>query len=224
MKTNFNNSLHPWDISPKEAIATQKTLTGLISLQDELSELKTVAGVDVGFEQNNTIARAAVAVLSFKDLNLIEYAIARRPVHFPYVPGLLAFREIPVVLDALQRLENLPNILLCDGQGIAHPRGLGIAAHLGLITQLPSIGVAKTRLIGDHHEPGNTKGDWAPLFIKEKQVGVVLRTRTNTKPLYISPGHKISIETSKNIVMHCLTKYRLPETTRHAHKLASQKT
>ena len=222
MNHSFNNTLHPWDISPKQAISVQKELTKLISLNDEFTTLETVAGVDVGFEEKNTIARAAIAVLSFRDLSLVEYAIARQAVRFPYVPGLLAFREIPVVLDALQKLPTLPDMLLCDGQGIAHPRGLGIASHLGLITNIPSIGVAKTRLIGDHKEPGTMKGDSEPLFIKGQQVGVVLRSRNNTRPLYISPGHKVSLETSKTIVMQCLGKYRLPETTRHAHKLASQ--
>jgi deoxyribonuclease V len=216
-----NYLLHEWDITPKQAVEIQKQLANQVLIQDDFTNIETVAGVDVGFEQKNTIARSAVAVLSFPDLTLIDYAIARRPVSFPYVPGLLAFREIPVVLDALEQLKQLPGMLLCDGQGIAHPRGLGIAAHLGLITSIPSIGVAKTRLTGDHDPVGPQKGDWAPLYIKQIQVGVVLRTRDNIKPLYISPGHKIGIMSAMNIVMQCITKYRLPETTRHAHRLAS---
>ena len=213
----------PWDLTPKQAIELQKKLTNQLIITDQFSEIRTVAGVDVGFEQQNTIARAAIAVLSLDNLELINTSIARRPVTFPYVPGLLAFREIPVVLDALEQLSQQPDILLCDGQGIAHPRGLGIAAHLGLLTNIPSIGVAKKRLIGDHEPVGNHKGDYQPLYIKGKQVGVVLRTRDNVKPLYISPGHRVSITTAMEMVMRCLTKYRLPETTRYAHNLASGK-
>ena len=213
----------PWDLTPKQAIELQKKLTNQLIITDQFSEIRTVAGVDVGFEQQNTIARAAIAVLSLDNLKLINTSIARRPVTFPYVPGLLAFREIPVVLDALEQLSQQPDMLLCDGQGIAHPRGLGIAAHLGLLTNIPSIGVAKKRLIGDHEPVGNHKGDYQPLYIKGKQVGVVLRTRDNVKPLYISPGHRVSITTAMEMVMRCLTKYRLPETTRYAHNLASGK-
>ena len=211
----------PWDLTPKQAIDLQKKLTNQLITQDQFSKIQTVAGVDVGFEQQNTIARAAVAVLALENLELIHSSIARRPVTFPYVPGLLAFREIPVVLDALEQLSHQPDMLLCDGQGIAHPRGLGIAAHLGLLTNIPSIGIAKKRLIGDHEPVGNQKGDYQPLYIKDKQVGVVLRTRDNVKPLYISPGHRVGITTAMEMVMRCLTKYRLPETTRYAHNLAS---
>ena len=213
----------PWDLTPKQAIELQKKLTNQLIITDQFSEIRTVAGVDVGFEQQNTIARAAIAVLSLDNLKLINTSIARRPVTFPYVPGLLAFREIPVVLDALEQLSQQPDMLLCDGQGIAHPRGLGIAAHLGLLTNIPSIGVAKKRLIGDHEPVDNHKGDYQPLYIKGKQVGIVLRTRDNVKPLYISPGHRVSITTAMEMVMRCLTKYRLPETTRYAHNLASGK-
>lgn len=208
-------------ITPKQAIALQKQLAQRVCLDDHFGKITTVAGVDVGFENKNTIARAAVAVLSFPDLSLIESRIARLAVHFPYIPGLLAFREVPVVLEALQQLQLTPDILLCDGQGIAHPRRLGIASHLGLLTNLPSIGVAKSRLIGEFDMPGEEKGDWQPLRIKGEQVGVVLRSRAHVKPLYISPGHKVSIASSMHIVMQCLTKYRFPETTRYAHKLAS---
>ena len=204
----------PWNLTPKQAIELQKKLTNQLVIKDQFAEIQTVAGVDVGFEQQNTIARAAIAVLSLENLELINSSIARRPVTFPYVPGLLAFREIPVVLDALEQLPQQPDMLLCDGQGIAHPRGLGIAAHLGLLTDIPSIGVAKKRLVGDHEPVGENKGDYQPLYIKGKQVGVVLRTRDHVKPLYISPGHRVSITTAMEMVMRCLTKYRLPETTR----------
>ncbi|MCW8829068.1 MAG: endonuclease V, partial [Gammaproteobacteria bacterium] len=137
---------HPWDLSPKEAIALQRQLRAHLRIEDDLGEVRTVAGVDVGFEQNNTITRAAVAVLDYPSLQLRESAIARQPTRFPYIPGLLSFREIPAVLEALEQLSELPDLLLCDGQGIAHPRRLGIASHLGLLIDRPTIGVGKSRL------------------------------------------------------------------------------
>jgi deoxyribonuclease V len=180
-----------------------------------------VAGVDVGFEASGTITRAAIAVLSFPDLKLQKQAIARRPTTFPYVPGLLSFREIPAILDALAQLQRSPDLLLCDGQGIAHPRRLGIASHLGLLVNLPAIGVAKSRLVGEHADIPDQRGAWQSLLDKGETIGAVLRTRSGTKPLYISAGHRISLPTAIAYVMQCTTKYRLPETTRFAHKLAS---
>jgi deoxyribonuclease V len=213
--------MHAWDVSPKEAIEIQKTLQKQLKLMDDFGVIKTVAGVDVGFEENNAITRAAVAVLDFDTLEPIETAIARRPTTFPYIPGLLSFREIPAVLEAMLELKNVPDLLLCDGQGIAHPRRFGIAAHLGLLVDIPSVGVAKSRLTGTHGELPLEKGSFVPLMDKGEQIGIVLRTRTNVKPLYISPGHRVSIESSKKFVLACTPKYRLPETTRWAHKLAS---
>lgn len=212
---------HPWDLMPKEAIALQRQLAGHVLVADHYGEVRHIAGVDVGFEQNNTITRAAVAVLEYPDLTLREYAIAREPTRFPYVPGLLSFREVPAVLAALEQLSALPDMLLCDGQGIAHPRRLGIASHLGVLLDLPTIGVAKSRLIGTHDEPGEEKGAWQPLWDKEEEIGCVLRTRSRVKPLYISPGHRVGLESARQWVMACLTRYRLPETTRWAHRLAS---
>jgi deoxyribonuclease V len=213
--------MHAWDVSPKEAVAIQKSLLDRVVLQDDFSEIRTVAGVDVGFEDNNTVTRAAIAVLDIGTLELIESSIARRPTTFPYVPGLLSFREIPAILQAMLKLHAEPDLLLCDGQGIAHPRRLGIAAHLGILTDIPAVGVAKSRLIGTHGELPTEKGSWVPLMDKGEQVGVVLRTRTNAKPLYISPGHRVGIDTAHRLVMKCVTRYRLPETTRQAHQLAS---
>ncbi len=213
--------MHQWDVSPKEAIAIQKSLLDRVVLHDDFGEIKTVAGVDVGFEENNTITRAAIAVLDFESMELIESVIARRPTTFPYVPGLLSFREIPAVLEAMLKLEAVPDLLLCDGQGIAHPRQFGIAAHLGLLTDIPAVGVAKSRLIGTHAEVPKEKGNHVPLLHKGDQIGVVLRTRANVKPLFISPGHRVGMESAIRFVMHCTTRYRLPETTRWAHKLAS---
>lgn len=217
------NLIHPhaWDVTPQQAKGIQLELRNYIDLQDRLDTVSYVAGVDVGFEKNNTITRAAIAVLRFPELELCDQAIARVPTSFPYIPGYLSFREVPAVLKAFEALKQAPDLLLCDGQGIAHPRRLGIAAHLGIITDLPSIGVAKSRLIGTHAEVGEEKGDWVPLMDKGECIGAVLRTRTRVKPLYISAGHRICLETSIQYVMRCLTRYRLPETTRWAHRLAS---
>ncbi|NJL22192.1 MAG: deoxyribonuclease V [Leptolyngbyaceae cyanobacterium SM1_3_5] len=190
---------------------------------DQLGEVRYVAGVDAGYEDNGETTRAAVAVLSFPDLKLQEQAIAHRPTTFPYVPGFLSFREVPAVLAALEQLTIAPDLLLCDGQGLAHPRRFGIACHLGLLVDLPAIGVAKSRLIGTHPELGEEKGAWVPLMQKEETIGAVLRTRSRTNPLYISIGHRISLETAIDYVMRCTPKYRLPETTRIADKLASNR-
>lgn len=218
MKTSFS---HPWNLGPAEAIALQQELRARLILEDQLEPVRRVAGVDVGFEASGTITRAAVAVLRYPELNMLETAIARRPTTFPYVPGLLSFRELPAVLEALEQLQEPPDLLLCDGQGIAHPRRMGIASHLGLLVDLPAIGVAKTRLCGMHEEPPNQRGAWTPLRAGNEIIGAVLRTRPGVNPLYISPGHRISLTTAVEFVMACCTRYRLPETTRHAHRLAS---
>lgn len=177
----------------------------------------------MGFEADGTISRAAVAVLSFPDLQLQETSIARRPTSFPYIPGFLSFREIPAVLDALEKIKLTPDIILCDGQGIAHPRRFGIACHLGVIVDIPSIGVAKSLLVGKHQDLSDIRGNWQPLIYKGETVGAVLRTRSGVKPVYISSGHRISLSTAIDYVLRCTTKYRLPETTRIADKLASNK-
>ncbi len=213
--------MHAWDVSPKEAIGIQKALQSHVNLTDDYGDIKTVAGVDVGFEKDNTITRAAIVVLDVKTLEVIQTSIAQHPTSFPYVPGLLSFREVPAVLEAMLKLSAEPDLLLCDGQGIAHPRRFGIAAHLGLLLDIPAVGVAKSRLIGTHDEVPPEKGSFVPLMDKGEQIGVVLRTRANVKPLYISPGHRVSIASAPKLVMKYVTKYRLPETTRHAHKLAS---
>ena len=212
---------HLWDLTPHEAIALQQELRQHIITADRLGVVGTVAGVDVGFEQDGAITRAAVAVLSYPQLMLLDTAIARRLTRFPYIPGLLSFREIPAVLDALAQLRTTPDLLLCDGQGIAHPRRLGIASHLGLVTAIPSIGVAKSRLWGTHGPAPEERGRWTPLLDGTEIIGAVLRTRVGVQPLFISPGHCISLATAIEYVMGCCTRYRLPETTRHAHRLAS---
>lgn len=214
---------HDWNLSPAEAVALQKRLRPRLIIEDRLGPVRRVAGVDVGFEAGGSVTRAAVVVLDYPSLRPLSEALVRQPTRFPYVPGLLSFREIPAVLAALAELPEAPDLLLCDGQGIAHPRRLGIAAHLGLLVDIPSIGVAKSRLCGHHGEVPVEKGGWTPLTDDDEVIGAVLRTRTGVKPLYISPGHRISLETALDYVMGCLTRYRLPETTRLADRLASGK-
>jgi len=204
-----------------EARAIQENLCGRVITRDQLGPVQTVAGIDVGFEKGGEITRAAIVVLDFPGLTLQEQAIAREPTRFPYVPGYLSFREVPAVLAAMDKLQRKPDLLLCDGQGLAHPRRFGIACHLGLLTDTPSIGVAKSRLIGAHSEIPNEKGAWRPLLDDDEVIGVVLRTRVDVKPVFVSIGHRLSLETAIHYVLCCTTRYRLPETTRLAHRLAS---
>lgn len=212
-----------WTVTPSEAIALQRELSERVERADRIGRVRRVCGIDVGFEDNGRITRAAVAVLAFPSLEPLEDAVARRPTSFPYVPGLLSFREIPAALEALAQLKTRPDLLLCDGQGIAHPRRCGLASHLGLATGLPSIGVAKTRLIGEHRAPALRRGAWTPLVDGGETIGAVLRTRAGVKPLYVSIGHRVSLRTAIGYVLACCTRYRLPETTRRAHHLASAK-
>ncbi len=212
---------HSWDVAPKEAIAIQQQLRHQIITTDRFDDIQTVAGVDVGYEDEGQTTRAAVAVLDYPSLDLLETTIARKPTAFPYVPGLLSFRELPAVLAALEKLNNLPDLLLCDGQGYAHPRRIGIACHLGVLTNIPAIGVGKTRLIGQYRAVDDKRGAWQPLLHKDEVIGAVLRTRQGVKPLYISIGHRISLDSAIAYVMACTTRYKLPETTRVAHRLAS---
>lgn len=167
------------------------------------------------------MTRAAVVVLGFPELQPVDRSLARLPTCFPYVPGLLSFRELPAVLAAIEGLAVRPDVYLCDGQGLAHPRRFGLACHLGVLLDAPSIGVAKTRLIGSHAEPPAGKGGWTPLMHGEEVIGAALRTRTRVKPLYVSIGHRLCLETAIRLVLACTRNYRLPETTRQAHRLAS---
>jgi deoxyribonuclease V len=213
--------LHGWDLTPGEAMALQEQLRGRVIREDRIGTVRRVAGVDVSFEEGGSVTRAAVAVLSFPGLQLEDSALARERTRFPYVPGLLSFREAPAVLEAFARLRIAPDLLLYDGHGFAHPRRFGIASHVGLLLDLPAIGVAKTRLIGEHGRVPAAKGGWTPLTDGGEVIGAVLRTRAGVKPLFVSIGHRISLETAVRYVMACLTRYRLPETTRWAHRLAS---
>lgn len=210
-----------WPTTIEAAVAVQEQLRGEVVVADDFGPLRTVAGVDAGFENEGATARAAVVLLSYPELRPLDYALARGPVRFPYVPGFLSFREAPVILDALAMLKQPPDLVICDGQGIAHPRRLGIASHLGVLSGLPTIGCAKSLLTGRHGELPDERGAYVPLTHRREQIGWVLRTRPGVKPVYVSPGHRVSMQTAVTLVMACVTRYRLPETTRYAHNLAS---
>ncbi len=214
---------HSWDVSPEQAVAIQRTLRGQLRIEPLRGPIEWLAAVDTGFIDNGATARAAVALFRLPELTPVEYRLAFQPVRFPYVPGLLSFRELPVVLEALEGLSRLPDLLLCDGMGIAHPRRLGIAAHLGLVTDLPSIGVGKSRLTGSYQEPGPAKGDWSPLLDGDERIGSVLRTRPGVKPLFVSPGHRTDHDDAIAWVLRTTTRYRLPEPIRFADRLASDR-
>ena len=214
---------HSWDLTPAQAIELQQTLRREVVLARRESDPRWVAGVDVGFEQRGTTALAAATVFSFPGLEALEQRLARRPVTFPYVPGLLSFRELPAVLDALNQLRQVPDLVLCDGQGIAHPRRFGIAAHLGVATGLTTVGVGKSRLVGQHDEPGLEKGSTAPLLDGAERIGTVVRTRSRVRPVYVSPGHRTDFEQSTRWVLACVGHYRLPEPIRLADRLASHR-
>jgi deoxyribonuclease V len=214
--------LHRWTISPQEAIELQNQLAYEVIQADKLPEpIRTVAGIDLGYDAKTDTCRAVVVVLKFPELELVEKAEAVMPIQFPYVPGLLSFRETPVAVKALEKLENAPDLILCDGQGYAHPRRFGIACHIGLIADVPTIGVAKSVLVGKFENLGETRGSTAEMIHRKEQVGVALRTKDKVQPVYVSVGHRISLETAVDYVLQCTPKYRLPETTRLADNLAS---
>jgi len=211
-------SLHPWDIDYKKAIALQRDLAARVELRNRLPEsIRRVAGVDVSYRKHGNHFFAAVVVLSFPTLETVEIATWDGKVSFPYIPGLLSFRELPVLLEAFRKLEHRPDLVLVDGQGIAHPRRIGLASHLGLWLDVPTIGCAKSRLTGRGEEPGAGKGEMTPLMEDGEQLGVLLRSRAKVRPLYISPGHRVDIPTAADLALACCSRYRLPEPTRQAH-------
>jgi deoxyribonuclease V len=206
-------------LAPREAVALQRKLAARVVRADRLGRVRLVCGVDVHYADGT--AHAAAALYRLPQLEPAGEALARRRVSFPYIPGLLSFREVPAALAALEALPAAPDLILCDGQGIAHPRRCGLASHLGLLARTPSIGVAKTRLVGEHRAPAARRGAWAPLVHRGERIGAVLRTRAGVKPVYVSIGHRVSLATALRLVMACTRRYRIPEPLRWAHRLAS---
>jgi len=211
---------HSWDLSPRDGIALQRKLAGSVRETVLTGRVTTVAGVDVGLKGD--MAVAAVLMLTYPGLEAISSAVACRRITFPYIPGLLSFREGPVVMDAIGKLSRKPDLFIFDGQGHAHPRRLGIACHIGVLTGIPAIGCAKSRLCGTYQMPGTDKGCRSPLMDDGNVIGTVLRTRSGVKPVFVSVGHLIDLNGCIEFVLACCTKYRLPEPTRLAHHLAAR--
>jgi deoxyribonuclease V len=219
-------NLHPWELTPAEARAVQRQLAAEVVAEDRLGEIARVAGGDVGFPRrgDQEMARAAAVLLNYPDLAPLGESLVEEPVRYPYIPGLLSFRETPAVVAALQRLPAAPDLLMVDGHGRAHPRRFGIACHLGLLLDLPTLGCAKSPLVGRYEAPADTVGAWTPLVDRGEVIGAAVRTRPGVKPVFVSVGHRISLETAIQLVLACGRGVRLPEPTRLADALASGRT
>lgn len=207
---------HPWPANEVDAIELQTQLALLVEREDRLSAIHKVAGVDVAYDKHSDRIIAAVVVLDVRTLEVLTHAIATDTARFPYIPGLFSFRELPPIVSALQQLDITPDLIVCDGQGIAHPRRFGLACHLGVLFDVPTIGCGKSRLIGKEAPTEIQRGATAPLWDNEEIVGCTLRTQDNIKPVYVSVGHRISLVTACEWILKLSPKYRLPETTRHA--------
>lgn len=214
--------LHSWRLSPREAIKLQISLKGKLIQQKLGSNVELVAGADAGYDKKQGLIYSAVVVIKLKDMEVVESSWAREPTAFPYIPGLLTFREGPILLKALKKLKTTPDVILFDGQGIAHPRSMGIAAHIGLFIEVPTIGCAKSKLIGDYAPLPQEAGFWSPLMHKGEIIGAALRTRRKVKPVFVSPGNRIDLIRSISIVLLSCNKYRLPEPIRRAHSLCQK--
>lgn len=212
---------HSWRLSPRQAIAVQRRMSSLVCRTGPAEEFRWVAGLDGAFSPDGQQCLAGVVLWDLQEQCVVEQRTARRPLIFPYIPGLLSFREIPAWLAALRKLRQPPDVLLCDGQGLAHPRRFGIACHLGVLCGLPAVGCAKSRLIGTCAEVPSQRGQCAPLWDKEEVVGSVVCTQTGVKPLYVSIGHRIDLAAAEKLVLRCAGQYRLPEPTRLADRLVA---
>ncbi len=210
--------LHRWDVSYKEAVSIQRKLKERIILHDNLpGRISTIAGADISYSKQSDLFFAAVVLLEYPAMAVVEESCFTERVSFPYIPGLLSFREGPAVLKAFENLHNIPDVVIFDGQGIAHPRGIGLASHMGLFLDVATIGCAKRRLVGEYGEVGLEVGDYADLILDDQVVGAAVRTKKKVKPVFISPGHKISMRTAMDVVLSCCRGYRLPEPVRKAH-------
>jgi deoxyribonuclease V len=218
------NDLHRWDVTYHEAVAIQQSLRGrlIIPAEDPPDAYSLIAGADVSYAKKSDLFFAAVVLLTHPGLDIIEERQAIEKAPFPYIPGLLTFREGPVLLKAFTHLERKPDLVIFDGQGIAHPRGVGLASHMGLFLDVPTIGCGKKRLVGHHQDLGDGRGDCVPLVFEERMVGTVLRTKPRVNPVFVSPGHKIGMQRAVEVVLNCCRGYRLPEPVRKAHAAVNQ--
>lgn len=211
-------------VSYAEAIRVQENLARRVNPHGRLprGRIQTIAGADCSFGLREKYGVGGFTVHAYPSLELLDSAACRCEVPFPYIPGLLSFREIPLLLRAWEQLKIIPDAIICDGQGIAHPRGIGLASHLGVLLDIPTVGAAKSRLVGDYEEPGGEKGEWTPLMYGGQRVGAVLRTRTDTQPLFVSPGHRIGIRDAVGLVLECCTRFRTTEVVRSAHRIVGE--
>ncbi len=212
---------HNWSLTPRQAIVIQKKLASSVREEGLRAKIRLVAGLDAAFSQDKEHCIGGVVLWDLQEKTIVEQHTAFYKLRFPYIPGLLSFREAPALIAALRKLHCQPELLICDGQGVAHPRRLGIASHIGVITDMPTIGCAKSRLIGSHKEPGPQKGSRTSLLDKNEVLGTVLRTRDHVKPVFVSVGHKIDLATAEQVVLECAIAYRLPEPTRLADQLVA---
>jgi deoxyribonuclease V len=213
-----SRKLHPWDVTPREAEEIQQRLRAEVRIEPlDARSVATVAGADISFDKGADTVYAGFVVLRLPTLELLERAGVQTTARFPYIPGLLSFREAPALLEAWERLATRPDALICDGHGLAHPRRFGIACHLGLLLDLPTVGCAKSILTGRHEPVGDTPGDWTPLIDRGETIGAALRTRAGVSPVYVSVGHRCDLESAIALVRRCAGPTRVPETTRHAH-------
>ncbi len=210
-------TLHPWNLSPTDAVALQRQLAGQIVSNVAVPTCNLIAGADCSYNRYSTTMYAGVVVLRADDLSVVERKGAVGEAEFPYVPGFLSFREAPILLQAFAKLEHTPDVVMCDGQGLAHPRRLGIACHLGLWLNVPTLGCGKTRLVGRFKEPEREAGSSTPLEDRGELIGRVVRNKTGVKPLFVSPGHLMDIDSAVHWALVTTRKYRLPEPTRLAH-------
>jgi deoxyribonuclease V len=215
--------LHSFDVTYREALAIQESLRARLVLSDDLDlSIKIIAGADVSYARNSDLFFAAVVLCSYPGMEIIEEVYATEKATFPYIPGLLTFREGPALLAAFAKLRQVPDLVIFDGQGIAHPRGMGLASHIGLFLNLPTIGCAKTRLVGSHDEAGEKAGSHVPLIHDNRIIGAVLRTKDRIRPVFISPGQGISLQMAVDVTLSCCRGYRLPEPVRRAHFAVNQ--
>ncbi len=212
--------LHGWDVSPGEAREIQSSLARRVITEDSVINPRLIAGIDISSPDAQGVARGAVVVVCYPEFAIVEVKEAQSKIRFPYVPGLLSFRESPLILAACEKLSNVPDLILVDGQGIAHPRRFGLASHVGLLLDLPAIGCAKSILCGRHQPVGEGAGSYAELLDNGELIGAALRTKSGVKPIYVSVGHRIDLASALRWVMKCCLGYRLPEPTRLAHLAA----
>ena len=213
--------LHPWDVDYHGAVAIQNRLRKQIVFENRLKKLELVAGADVSFNRKSSVLFGVVTVLHLPDFEEVDRAEAVLETRFPYIPGLLTFREAPVLLEAFKKIRIEPDVILFDGQGVAHPRRLGLAAHMGLLLDTPSVGCAKSRFVGEYAPVGASVGAYSELLFEGETIGVVLRTRENVKPVFVSVGHKVDLPAAIEVVLRTLSRFRLPEPTRRAHLLVN---